>query len=185
MGRFSVEDDYLTWLVQRMNVVSDRNYGMLLRELYRREFYAIVKYDEDRGSDGIVLRDTWADEVGYKGSISFGPPRVLETLIGISLRIEDQIFGGPWADEWDYKKVFWDLINNLGLLKYDGVLSNSEYEDVGTVLDQFLSKTSHRDTFVNIFTFCVTPKNLRKMNLWSQMHIYIGEKWPGNTYLKK
>ena len=38
------------------------------------------------------------------------------------------------------------------------------------------SKPSHRDTFANIFTFSVTPGNLRKMNLWGQMHAYIAEK---------
>lgn len=186
MGRSNAENDYLTWLVARMNVMKrhhGKNYGMLLRELYNHEFYSVVKYDEDRGSDGIVLRETWADEVGFKGSLSFGPPTVLETIIGISLRIEDQIFGGPWADEWDYIRIFWDLINNLELFAYDGVLSTSDYEYIGTVLDEFLSKTSHCDTFSNIFTFSVTPKNLRKMNLWSQMHAYIREKWPGNTYL--
>ena len=166
-----------------MNVVPDKNYGMLLRELYRFEFYSLVKYDEDRGADGIVLRSTWADEVGYEGDISFGPPSVLETLVGISMRIEDQIFGGPWIDEWDYKRVFWDLINNLGLCVYDGVIGGDEYEGIGTVLEYFLSKSSHCDTFVNIFVFCVTPVNVRKMNLWDQMHLYIREKWPGNTYI--
>lgn len=183
MDKFNAEKEYVTWLVGRVNVIPRKNYGMLLRELYRYKFYAVVKYDEDRGADGIVLRDTWADEVGYKGSILFGQPSVLETLIGISLRIEDQIFGGPWVEEWDYIRVFWDLINNLGLTKYYGVLSAAEYEDVVTVLDRFLSKVSHCDKFVNIFTFSVTPKNLSKMNLWSQMNLYISEKWPGNTYL--
>lgn len=183
MNKSNAENAYVTWLVQRMNVVEGKNYGMLLRELYRKEFYAIVKYDEDRGADGVALREVWADEVGYRGPLSFGPPRVLETIIGISLRIEDQIFGGPWADKWDHKMIFWDLINNLGLLDYDGVLSNGDYEAVGTVLDQFLSKPSHCDTFANIFTFSVTPGNLRKMNLWGQMHAYIAEKWPSGVYL--
>lgn len=176
------EAEYLTWLVRRMNVVPHKNYGMLLRELYRKEFYSNIDHDEDRGADGIVLRDTWADEVGYKGDIDFGPPRILETIIGISLRIEDRIFGGPWIDEWDYKRIFWDLINNLGLTQYDGVLTGLEYEKVGTVLDNFLTKVS-RDTFPNIFAFSVTPQNLRKMNIWSQMGLYIEEKWPGKTYL--
>ncbi len=183
MGRSNAENEYITWLVEEMNVVPYKNYGMLLRELYRYEFYGVVKYDEDRGADGLVLRETWADDVGYTGDIFFGPPRVLETLIGISLRMESQIFGGPWADEWDYKRIFWDLVNNLGLVKYDEILSSSDYEEIGTVLDQFLSKVSRRDSFPNIFKFCVTPKNLRKMNLWNQMHLYISEKWPGNTYL--
>ena len=53
-----VESEYLTWLVKQMNVVPHKNYGMLLRELYRWEFYSVVPHDEDRGSDGIVLRVT-------------------------------------------------------------------------------------------------------------------------------
>ena len=179
----NAETDYLNWLVQRMNVVPHKNYGMLLRELYRWEFYSLVPHDEDRGADGIVLRETWSDEVEYKGSLAFGPPRVLETIIGISQRAEDRIFGGPWIDDWDYKRIFWDLINNLDLVRFDGVLSSSDYEVIGTVLEGFLTRTSRCDTFSNIFTFCVVPLNLRKMNLWSQMGIYICEKWPGNTYL--
>lgn len=177
------EKAYVGWLVNRMNVVDGKNYGMLLRELYRKEFYAVVKYDEDRGEDGIALRNDWADEFGYQGPISFGQPRVLETIIGISLRIEDQIFGGPWADEWDYKKIFWNLIDNLGLSGFDGILSKGDYDKIVTVLDEFLSKTSHCDTFANIFVFSVTPRNLKKMNLWGQMHAYIGEKWPSRSYL--
>lgn len=183
MARSKVENEYLQWLIDRLNVVEDRDYTSLLRELYNYEFYAIVKYDEDRGMDGMALRDVWADEFGYRGNVDFGPPTVLETIIGISLRIEDKIFGGPWAEEWDYKMIFWDLINNLGFLEYDGLLSCEEYETIGTVLEGFLSKTSRCDTFGNIFVFSVTPLNLRKMNLWSQMGLYIGEKWPGNTYL--
>lgn len=182
LGLKDAETEYLNWLVDRVNSVPHKNYGMLLRELFRWEFYSDVPHDEDRGADGIALRVVWADEIGYRGSIDFGPPRILETFIGIALRIEDRIFGGPWADDWDHKRIFWDLINNLGLTEFDGILTSSEYEIVGTVLSNFLKKVS-RDTFSNIFVFSVTPKNLRKMNIWTQMGLYIGEKWPGNTYL--
>lgn len=177
------EADYLTWLVRRMNVVPNKNFGMLLRELYRWEFYSAVPHDEDRGSDGIALRGTWADEVGYNGPIDFGPARILETFIGIALRIEDKIFGGPWMDDWDYKRIFWDLINNLGLIEYDGVLNSEDYDRVGGVLDVFVSKRGKRDTFPNIFVFKNPSIDPRKMNIWSQIGAYIGEKWPGNTYL--
>lgn len=182
MGRSSAENNYLTWLVQQMNVVDGKNYGMLLRELYRYEFYSVIKYDEDRGADGVALRRTWANEVGYNGPLDFGPATVLETIIGISLRIEDQIFGGPWADEWDYKKVFWDLINNLNLMDFDGVMNDSDYKYVGTVLEAFLSKSVTSDVFANIFHFSEKNRNIRKTNLWGQMHLYIAEKWPGNSY---
>ena len=63
MNKSNAENAYVTWLVQKMNIVEGKNYGMLLRELYRKEFYAVVKYDEDRGADGVALREVWADEV--------------------------------------------------------------------------------------------------------------------------
>jgi len=177
------EAEYLTWLVKKMNVVPHKNYGMLLRELYRWEFWSNVPHDEDRGSDGIALRGVWANEIGYEEYSDFGPARVLETFIGIAIRIEDKIFGRPLVDEWDYKRIFWDLINNLGLINYDGVLNSEDYDKVGVVLERFLHKKGNCDTFPNIFVFFDTPKNLRKLNLWSQIGVYIGEKWPGNMYL--
>ena len=182
MRRSREEEDYVTWLVDKMNIVSDRNYGMLLRELYRIEFYSIIPYDEDRGADGLELRGSWADEMGYDGPVSFGPPRVLEVLIGIALRIEFQLFGSKYAADWDYKRVFWDLINNLELLEMDGVLTREDYRKIGDTIEGFLGKSVTCDVFPNIYRFCVTPENLRKKNLWDQMHLYIAEKWPSGGF---
>ena len=182
MPRNSAKMDYLQWLVDMMNVVEDRNYGMLLRELFRIEFYEVNKYDRDRGMDGLVLRTTWADEVGYSGSLDFGPPTLLETLIGIAQRIEFRIFAGPWMDEWDYKKIFWHLIDNLGFLKYDGVLTSDDYDEICDVSEAFLSKNVTCDKFRNIFGFCDKKINVKKDNLWDQMMVYYRQKWPGRVY---
>ena len=157
---------YLQWLVDMMNVVENRNYGMLLRELHRIEFYEVNKYDRDRGQDGLELRKTWANEVAYSGSIDFGPPSFLETLIGIAQRIEFRIFAGPWMDEWDYKKIFWHLVDNLGFMEYDGVLSTDEYQKVCDVSEAFISKNVTCDVFRNIFVFCDKKINVKKDNLW-------------------
>ena len=42
------ETEYLNWLVNDINVVPHKNYGMLFRELHRSEFYSGVPHDEDR-----------------------------------------------------------------------------------------------------------------------------------------
>ena len=77
-----VEKAYRDWLVDDVNIVEDYTY--LLRELYNIEFFSLVKYDEDRGVDGLALREKWATEVNYNGSLDFGPANVLEVLIGIA-----------------------------------------------------------------------------------------------------
>lgn len=182
MRRDKVKNDYLQWLVNTMNVIEDRNYGMLLRELFRIEFYEVNKYDRDRGMDGLELRKTWAEEVGYSGPLDFGPPSLLETIIGIAQRIEFRIFAGPWMDEWDYKKIFWHLIDNLGFLKYDGVLTSDEYDQIRDVSEAFLSKNVTCDVFRNIFIFSDTKVNVKKDNLWDQMMVYNAIKWPGRVY---
>ena len=174
--------DYLAWLVNQMNVVEGRNYGMLLRELFRIEFYEVNKYDRDRGADGLLLRRDWAQEVGYSGSLDFGPASLLETLIGIAKRIEFRIFAGPWMDEWDYKKIFWHLIDNLGFLEFDGVLMVEEYDEIRDVSEAFLSKNVTCDKFRNIFKFSSHESDTKKDNLWDQMMVYNAKKWPGRVY---
>lgn len=172
------ESDYRNWLVASMNVVPEKNYGPLLRELYRREFYSLVQYDEDRASDGTALRATWAEETGYPGDTEFGPCSVLEALIGIAMRVEFQLFGSRWADEWDYKKIFWHLIDNLGLLGFEGDLTPLDYEKIVTVSENFCNRKYRRDGFGNIFCIFEAEKDLRKLNIWTQMGLYIRQKWP-------
>lgn len=174
-----IERNYRDWLIESVGSFEDKNYAPLLRELYRREFYSLVKYDEDRGSDGIALRGNWAElhNVDSDG-LNFGPCKVLEVLIGISQRIEFQLFGSQWAEEWDYKKVFWHLLDNLNLLEYEGILKGSEYETVIHICDAFCARKYKCDGFGNIFRIFDSEKDVRKMNLWTQMGLYIRQKWP-------
>ena len=67
----NAEREYRDWLI---SLVNDRTegYTLLLRELYNIEFYALVDYDEDRGIDGLALRDEWAEGMRGKVSLNFG-----------------------------------------------------------------------------------------------------------------
>lgn len=171
-----IEKDYRDWLIRLVNTVEDYTY--LLRELYAIDFYSLVKYDEDRGMDGLSLRDEWAFEVDYNGSLDFGPAKVLEVLIGIARRIEFQIYGPTYTAEWDYVRVFWDLLDNLRLGDMFGDISRYTFDEINTKVTQWLERDYIRNKSSNIFSFECMPKNIRKLNIWDQMAIYIREKWP-------
>ena len=169
--------DYRDYLI---GLVNDRKYDYtpLLRELYSIEFYALVNYDEDRGKDGLMLREEWSDVVRFKGSLDFGVANVLEVLIGIAKRMEFQLFGTRYYDQWDYINIFWDLINNLGLYDMHGDISRDVFDEIRQKVTHFMNRDYFRHKKCNIFVFENPPQNLKKLNIWSQMAIYMREKWP-------
>ena len=176
--RQTTKDVYGDWLVDLVNIIDDRNYNDLLYKLFDIEFYSLVKYDEDRGADGIALRDEWAHDIGFEGSLDFGNATVLEVLIAISKRIEFQLFGSHYIDEWDYKKIFWNLIWNLGLEEYDGTLSCYTLEEIDLKVSQWLERMYFRHKKGNIFIIENDHRDMRKLSIWTQMGLYIREKWP-------
>lgn len=172
---FELDKEYREWFIDQLNVIDGLDYGPLLCELFDVEFYSLVKYDEDRGADGMALRDVWAKEIGYRDRFDFGPPKLLEVLVGIAKRIEFQIFGSQYIDEWDYVKIFWDLIWNLGLKDMHGDLSKRDCDTFLERCDTFLERCDK-----NVTLFCIKNdhRDMRKLPLWTQMGLYVNEKWP-------
>lgn len=169
---------YIDWLVDCVNVMEDRDYSDLLYRLSEIEFYPLINYDEDRGDDGIALRELWVIETGIQSDLDFGGASVLEVLIGIAKRIEFQLFGSHYIDEWDYVKVFWDMIWNLGLEEFSGTLSRDTFEEIHRIVTLWLNREYFRHKKGNIFIIENDPRNMRKLNIWTQMSLYIREKWP-------
>lgn len=168
--------EYRDWLINKVNTVED--YTFLLRELFSIDFYPIIRYDEDRGADGLELREVWAEEVGYNGPLDFGEPNVLEVLIGIAKRIEFQLFGTRYIDDWDYVRIFWDMIDNLGLGEMFGTLSRYTFDEINEIVTHFLNREYFRHKKGNIFIIENDGRDHRKLNIWTQMGLYIREKWP-------
>ena len=171
-----VERDYRDWLIDKVNIVED--YTFLLRELFKIEFYSLIPYDEDRGMDGLMLREEWAEDVGYDGSLDFMASNVLEVLIGIARRIEFQLFGTKYVDDWDYVRIFWDMIDNLGLGEMYGTLSRYTFDEINEIVTHFLNRDYFCNKKGNIFIIGNDTRDIRKLNIWTQMGLYISEKWP-------
>ena len=170
------EQRYCEWLINKVN--TPRDYSILLRGLYSIEFYSLLQYDEDRGHDGLALREEWADIVKYSGSLDFGVANVLEVLIGISRRIEFQLFGTKYYDSWNDVRIFWDLINNLGLSEMYGEYACDAFDEISEIVTLFLNRKYICHKKCNIFVLDYDPRDLRKLNIWTQMGLYIREKWP-------
>ena len=171
------ETAYRDWLVSEMDSIEGKSYKYLLNEMYRHEFCSLVKYDEDRAADGIALRSVWS-EANDNCDTNFGPAKILEVLIGIAMRVEFQLFGSKWADEFNYKKIFWVMVDNLGLTDFDGVIFLSGYEIIVTNLENFCHRKYTCDGFGNIFYIFEAEKDMRKLSIWAQMGLFIRDKWP-------
>lgn len=169
---------YIDWLVNLVNVMVYRDYTDLLYMLSEIEFYPLINYDEDRGDDGIALRELWSSVTDIQSDLDFGGASVLEVLIGIAKRIEFQLFGSHYIDEWDYVKVFWDMIWNLGLEDFSGTLSCDTFDEVDRIVTLWLNREYFRHKKGNIFIIRNDNRNMQKLNIWTQMTLYIREKWP-------
>ena len=174
------EQRYMEWLISQVSVGEWRRYQLLLRRLWNKEFYSIVPHDDNRAADGLILRKTWYAEIsGGVGEPNFGPCRVLECLFGIAERINYQIFGSKWSLDIDEIDIFWELIDNLGLSIYSDDYLDDRVMGVDTVLSTFLERKYAKDgSGGNIFIIEDTDKNLRKLELWSQMMLYCEVRWP-------
>ena len=178
------EKRYREWLINTVNIVEGRDYTELLYILYDTKFISLVAYDEDRAADGVSWREVWADEFIFNGSLNWGECNILELLFGVAARIEFQNFGSVWADEWPLEMIFWDMINNLGLMGYDGPINDTESVTISNILDIFCHREYKRHKKGNIFVLFDTNKDLSKLAIWDQIKLYIREKWPKTGFLE-
>lgn len=181
-------------------------YSMLLEQLHGIEFFSLVPNDDNRGSDGVRLRDLYLDEVGPQGASSLpvdeyssftdmfvgndsAPCTVLEMLIGVAFRIEFDMSGGRYgrpSGEW-----FWVLMDNLGLEMCDNVvLGQQEARDyVNEKIDILLNRRYDSDGNGGLFPLKANSKSVttggqkchkdqRRVEIWYQMSAWIIENYP-------
>ena len=96
-------------------------YGKVLRQLYSIDFEYSILNDFNRISDGLYLRQLYADEIEIdKNDVQIDRPcSVLEVLIALSKRLAQDILG-DFDDSGLTGKWFWKMIDNLGLNKFSG-----------------------------------------------------------------
>jgi hypothetical protein len=155
-------------------LVYDDRYGNSYKELfeylYSKEFTWTIAMDRNRALDGIALRDTY----GYPGDPLDEPCSVLEMLIALASRIENQLMWnyeeGDRTSQW-----FWTMLTNLGLNALD-----DEHFDISIaeqIVDRFLNREyDYNGEGGGLFVLNKPPADMRAVEIWFQVNWYISEQ---------
>lgn len=176
MIAFEIKELYFNWLYDIMNLKYSRestvtSFESLFRCLHSIPFRWTYRMDENRAADGIGLRKEFYRETGYVDEEQLdGPCSVLEMMIALALRCENQIMDNPlYGDRSRF--WFWVMVRNLGLGGQTDDMFNEK-----TVIDavnKFLDHNYDRDGEGSLFYVRNTQKDHRKMEIWAQMSDYL------------
>lgn len=167
--------DYLCSLIGKRE-----NYTILLEQLSYISFYSLIPNDDNRGVDGVQLRDQYLEEEGPH-ALSLcptGPCSVLEMMIGLSYRLVFESAESKW--EKNVGQWFWILVDNLGLTDYaNGTMYEPDLRDtIVAIVTVLLERRYKSDGNGGLFPLKNPKKDQKNVEIWYQMSAYILENYP-------
>ena len=150
-----------------------RKFSKILHKMLEVPFLDLVGNDSNRVEDGLIFRRNYELETGehsgYLHSVS-----VFEVLLGLADRMNFEL------DEADMHldqtaELFWELVDNLGLLGYDDEIYNEN--EVEKRLEKFVTRDYEPDGRGGCFPIFNPKNDQRDVELWYQMQAYINEKY--------
>ena len=167
--------DYLVgYICDKRHKVND--YLPLLDLLHSIPFVVIIEMDENRVSDGLFLRKRWLQKINMYDKLNIFEDEkasVLEVLIGIAQRLEFQVGDGTDIDRTSEK--FWELLRNLDIEKYD--FKHFNPLKIKEKVRNWMNLKYRSDGFGSIFYVKNCEKDLRELQIWDQMSIYVMQKY--------
>lgn len=168
-------DDYGKWLLWRVGFF-DKGYSKLMKILHGTHFFFLLEMDENRSLDGVYLRGEYFDDIGLEEGLFSEDCSVLEMLVALALRMNDEYLGDPKDPRPG--DIFMELIRNLGLGKYDNSrLYPSSMSEIQLILDRWMNRDFKRNGEGSIFPLKKSKKDQRKIEIWEQMQAYISENY--------
>lgn len=165
--------NYFTFLCEIVGRVSD--YDMLLRRLHRHEFYSLIPNDDNRALDGTKLREIFLDEGGHKAPscLPNGPCTVLELMIGIAYRMENELADGENAKS--AADCFWELVENLDLdwVNDDNYFDPGVVDEIDATILKFLDRKYDTNGKGGLFPLIDAKRDQRDVEIWYQMCEYL------------
>lgn len=179
-----MREEYFTFLYHLVCSSSrpGASFYMLLKALYRKEFYSLIPNDDNRGADGIVLRDEFRHLEHQELGINWfrAPSTVLEMLIALSRRMQFLFIGTEIAADYSY--WFWEMIDNLGLGTFTDTFffDNDGQFAVEEVLNTLLERTYESNGRGGLFPLANPRIDQRDIECWYQMNHYATERLEGH-----
>ena len=178
MRDYELEKRYFEWLYDLVcndGYVKELDYQELLFHLYQTNFVFTIQRDENRFYDGISLRYYFGNEVGARrqqieAGLDDRPCSVLEMLVALSLRIENEVMSDPEYGDRTWK-WFWKMMTNMNL----GGMTNDKFdkEYVDRVIERMLARKYEANGRGGLFTIANCREDLRKVEIWAQMNWYL------------
>ena len=177
--------DYFHWLCEIICVDQDRDsYWILAKALHNIAYFWSVPNDDNRGMDGLRLRDDYFDENPFNDAVVLDEPcTMLEMLIGLARRIEEIMAEAGTDDQTP--KWFWEMMENLGLNRYTDANFSILYGDarVPHTVQIVLERSYKRNGEGGLFPLRRPKKDQRKVEIWYQMSTYLVENYFLETLL--
>lgn len=179
MRQSEIISEYFEWL---SNLVCEGRYTRsisfrkLLMRLHNIEFRYSIPRDKNRSDDGMDLRYRFAWLIGYEDSPDIvleelsGPCSVLEMMIALSIRCEENIMDDP-AKGNRTAQWFWNMVTNLGL----GAMTDDRYDRiiVDRQIGRFLNREYDPDGKGGLFRIRNCDQDLRTVEIWRQLCWYL------------
>lgn len=173
-------DDYLQYLVWLCHLENKgRQYSKLFEFLHNIEFIWSIERDENRAGDGMELRDNFEIPGDYLNENQLiedfmnRPCSVLEMLIALSIRVDDDFIGDP--AEPHPEEFFWEMIDNLGLCDFTD--KNFNISSVDKRIKMWLERRFTKYGLGSPFPVLDDRRDQRELEIWDQMNSYINEKY--------
>lgn len=171
-------DDYLGYLIWRCHLEKKTYYSRLFEILHNIEFIYIIDRDDNRVSDGMDLRNNYYFPPCYGPELKYDFMNhwcsVLEVLIGLSIRVDDEIIGDPFEEHPE--EFFIEMIKNLKLDKFKDNINYKE-EDIIKIVDRWLNREFNMDGRGSPFPLKYDFRDQRKLEIWDQVNSYINENY--------
>lgn len=176
--RNRIRNDYFKWLVDK--TCANRydgyvTYNKLLARLHDIEFRYSIRKDSNRAADGVELRRRFAlphpeDEYDLILDALEKPCSVLEMMVALSLRCEEEIMDDPRFGDRT-RQWFWGMVVSLGLGAMDDNRFDKKYVD--ETIDRFLKRKYEYDGRGGLFTIKDSNRDLREVEIWYQLCWYL------------
>ena len=175
----SLEEQYIAWLWGLIGEGPLTGESRLLIDvLHEKDFYWTVPNDDNRGNDGLLIREEFADLKGVgPEDILEGPCTLLEMLVGLARRCSDEMADPDHPDTT--KRWFWEMMDNLGLENKPPYLYEAEFTSdvIEFIFDRVLDRTYAPSGRNGLFPLNYPKEDQRKVELWYQMSAYLLEHY--------
>lgn len=169
--------EYLEWL---KSFVTQGEYGRhkynhFFELLHEMEFVYCLPMDENRELDGIDLRSRFLYEHNYKEeNMKYleNPCSVLEMMIALTLRCEEELAWDPYEHGDRTGVWFWKMVTNIGL---SGRIDDEDFDSA--FVERKISKCLERDYQPNgrggFFIVHKAQRDMRDVDIWTQANWYL------------